>query len=682
LTILTETAQKVLEQRYFLEGETKWEHLVERVSSFFATTKEEYEDFYGMLLRMDYLPNSPTLMNAGTDIKSFSACFVLPVEDSIESIFKYYKDAALISKSGGGVGANFSNIRPHGSKVGSTNGVASGSLSFMKGQNALTEIIKQGGRRRGANMMMLDVDHPEVWEFISCKDEPGVMENANLSVRISDSFMDKVSNKTEVPLWDEICRRAWSSAEPGVVFGDTIQGYNNVPHLGDIVATNPCGEQPLLPYESCSLIAINLSNHYDSEHDSVDWAKLAETTSSAVLFMNRVLDKSEYAIPECQEAMYKTRKIGVGIMGLHDLLIQLKYPYDSEGARGIASHVMEAIADEASDMSEKLGRIEGNYSAYNDKCLTPPRRNANLTTIAPTGTLSMIADCSGGCEPYYAPVTFKTVLDGTEFCMPNKWLSEEVKELIMSGSHWDEATNLEERELFKGSQDIHWKDHILMQATLQKHVDSSISKTINMNKEATIQDVKDAYMLAWSSGCKGITIYRDGSREAQVLSKESGTRKETQPTIPETSSGFDERECGEDFPTPLKLVLDEELEATRYRLRDGDGHKVYFTVCTQDDKPVEVFSTLPSEMQNSLWGTISRLLSLALRYNIPLDDVTKQLRKSSNSVSDIPAKVARVLDKYKEDTTSPFGRCPECESSLIFESGCNRCPECGWSKCI
>jgi len=350
MSAITDTALEVLKKRYFLKGETEWSDVARRVAETFGKGLKERNGIYHMLTYMNALPNSPVLMNAGTGIKAYSACYVLPLEDSIESIFKYYSDAGLISKSGGGVGANFSPIRASGLRVNSTDGVASGPISFMAGQNALTDVIKQGGKRRGANMGILDCDHPDIMEFVKAKDAKGVLENFNLSVRVTDEFMDRVTSKdltgvddNPVRVWEEIIKRAWSSAEPGVLFGDTIEKGNLIPHLGKLNATNPCGEQPLLDYESCTLGSINLSNHVGSD-TPVNYDKLRETTETMVLLLNRVLDKSEMPIPECQDAMELTRKIGVGIMGLHDMLIQLGLPYDSKAGRKVAGEVMGFIA--------------------------------------------------------------------------------------------------------------------------------------------------------------------------------------------------------------------------------------------------------------------------------------------------------------------------------------------------
>lgn len=715
---LTDTAMAVLKARYFRPGEESWRSLVKRVAGFFGTNTDETVAFQDVIENLKFLPNSPCLMNADTEITSYSACFVLPVEDNIESIYKYYTDAAIIGKSGGGVGANFSNLRAADSRVKSTEGVASGPLSFMRIQDVSTEVIKQGGKRRGANMGILDCDHPDIEKFIDAKTMPGQYENFNLSVRISDKFMglSAVAGPNERRIFEKIVRNAHASGEPGILFGDRIENDNVLPDYKPLNATNPCGEQPLFPYESCILGSINLGLHVVLAKDKpvmyygpamigimkstgyrIDWDTLRKTVRTAVIFLNRVVDKSIFPLPELNEAADWTRKIGLGIMGLHDMLIQLRIPYDSSEGREVAARVMEFIQDNAIEMSEELGANEGYYSAHKAYPDSPKRRNANLTTIAPTGTLSMIADCSGGCEPYYSVFSEKHVLDH-KFLMPNKHLksvlmdhmneglAEELLAMALEKRSLDLPGIPEEvKRLFRGADEIHYVDHVLMQAALQPFVDSSISKTINMHADATVEDVESAYALAFSHGCKGITVYRDGCRGKQIMYKQEVT--------PE-SEDDDDSDCQE-LPPVYKLELEDRLEAVRHRLTDNEGNKVYFTVCTQDDAPVEVFARLPYEAQDSYWNTICRLLSLCMRYRVPLDDITKQLRKGATSVVDMPAKLARILDEYKEDYSSDDDEdddevviknvskrlCPECDTPMVFQGGCEDCPSCGFSKC-
>ena len=449
------------------------------------------------------------------------------------------------------------------------------------------------------------------------------------------------------------------------------------------VRTNNCsGEQPLLPYESCTLGSINLGNHVeevlatdnivDGVYITVNWDKLRETVHTAVLLLNRVLDKSKMPIPECQEAMEKTRKIGLGFMGLHDMLIQLKLPYDSEEGRKVAASVMKFIAEEANRYSYNLGVAEGNYGACIPSA-TPERRNANLTTIAPTGTLSMVADCSSGCEPYYAPVTYKTVLDGTTFEMPNKWVAKRMEE---EGVDSYNDLSDEAKDLFKGAGEIHWRSHILMQSALQAHVDSSISKTINMPNSATKEEVMEAYELAYRTGCKGVTIYRDGSRETQVLSTRDSkgsveANEDKQSSSPESSKGV------------RKATLPDVLEAKRYRVRDKEKNKVYIIIGhDKNGKPMEVFAKMPYRTSDVHWGSTCRMASLALRYGVPVEDISKQLGKASRDMFDIPAQLSKILKSYMVEKMQWKPTCPDCgKQEVIFESGCERCTECGWSKC-
>ncbi len=664
MTELTETAESILKKRYYLKDalgnllETKWGDVTVRNAECFGATKNEADTFKSMMDALDFLPNSPAIMNAGTEIRAYSACFVLPLEDTIDSIYKFYGDAAKISKSGGGIGANYSKLRAEGSNVGSTGGVASGPISFATVQDVSTEIIKQGGKRRGANMGILNVDHEDIEQFISVKDTPGVLENFNLSVGITDEFMqNKIAGKNKA-LWDELTQRAWSSGEPGVVFLDTMERDNPTPQLGVLDSTNPCGEQPLLPYENCCLGSINLANMITPE-GIIDWVKLDEIVCNAVLFLNRVLDASELPIPECQEAMNKTRKIGLGIMGLHDMLIQLKLPYDSKAGRNTAAEVMEFIYVNADKASETLAEQEGAYGCWEDNDM-PYRRNACLTTIAPTGTLSTIGDCSSGCEPYYAAKYTRNNI-GTEFTMYNKWVTIFAERENCT----EEEILVKYADLFKGAEDISWENHIKMQGVLQEWVDSSISKTINMPNDAVVEDVKAAYELAYKLGCKGITIYRDGSRDAQVLSTgTTATQKET----PEES-----REC-------FKRDLPDTLSATRYRVKVND-QKAYIIICEDEGYPVEVFVKFPYG-RDSNWDALCRSISLSLRWGIPLEDVIKQLERSVKVINDTPSQLARILKTYQSTkgikVTNP---CPECGSELIFTEGCEKCRSCSWSKC-
>jgi len=411
------------------------------------------------------------------------------------------------------------------------------------------------------------------------------------------------------------------------------------------------------------------------EERYVDWEKLKETTRTSVLFLNRILDASEMPIPECQEAMELTRKIGLGIMGLHDILIQLGLPYDSEKGRALASEIMKFISEEADTASYDLAEAEGPFKGAVDSeghSISDAgfRRNACLTTIAPTGTLSMIADCSSGCEPYYAPVTYKTVLDGAEFAMPNKWVAKRMEE---EGATEFKFLTKAAQDLFKGAGDIHWRDHILMQAVLQEWVDSSISKTINMSNDATKMEVKGAYELAYETGCKGVTVYRDGSRETQVLSTTTGQSDETCSDGISASSGS----------RNIKKDLGDVLTAKRYRVKVHD-QKVYILVAEDDTgAPVEIFVKFPYATVDDCYVSLCRQLSLSMRYGVPLSDIVKQLEKSVVVVNDAPSHLARILKMYMQSKgTLAKINCPGCgEGTVIFTEGCEKCGNCGWSKC-
>jgi len=740
---LTDTAQKILEERYYVGEEYEWNDICDRVAVAISDNEKEsskwYEKFKDILYNQKFLPNSPCLMNAGTDIGQLCACFVLPVEDSMVGIFDAIKNAALVNKTGGGTGFSFSRLRPKDSKVQSTNGVSSGPVSFIKVFNAATDVVKQGGRRRGANMGVLRVDHPDIIEFIKAKEKEGELANFNLSVALTDEFMEAVknnynqfvlwdSNKKEAAeiinpqeLWNLITTKAHSNGEPGVLFIDAANRANPTPWLGDFESTNPCGEQWLLPYEACNLGSINLGLFV--KDGKIDWDELERVTRIAVRFMDNVVDVSTYPIPEIEEATKKTRKLGLGIMGLHDLLIQLKVPYDSKEGRYIAANIMSFVHDIAEEESINIAKENGCFPAINidDENFNRLKRNASLTSIQPTGTVSMIADCSSGCEPYYAVVTKKTVMDGKEFLLVNKHFERIAKEegfyspeLMQEISKSGTVVGYKEipdkyQELFKCSKDISVEGHIRMQAVLQPYVDSSISKTINMPNSSTVEDVKKAYMMAWELGCKGLTVYRDGSRDVQVLSTGNSKSEEEDQLVCCDTCKYDNEEYEEtpcykcdktyiewrpkdelfvDSHGCCKTTLPDVLNSKRFRMKGKDNDSVYISICYDDNnKPLEVFAKFPYENQPELldkrvlWSTVCRLISLALRYGIPAEEVTKQLDKSSGVINDLPAQLSKLIKTFNTEKHVKNG-CPECSSgSLIFEEGCVRCTNCGWSKC-
>jgi ribonucleoside-diphosphate reductase alpha chain len=527
--------------------------------------KKSKQEFFDLMLNKDFMPNSPTLMNAGTEIQQLSACFVLPVEDSIEGIFDSVKNAAIIHQSGGGTGFAFSRLRARGDTVRTTGGVASGPISFMKVFNAATEQIKQGGKRRGANMGVLRVDHPDILDFITCKERDDSINNFNISVGITDEFMKAVEdNKTfnlinpknnEIynkinakRVFDLLCTMAWKNGDPGVIFLDAINKKHALP--GEIESTNPCGEQPLLPYESCNLGSINLANHVIE--NEVDWEKLKYTAHTSVHFMDNVVDMGKFPIPEITNMVLANRKIGLGVMGFADMLIRLKIPYNSEEAMQLAEKVMKFIDDEAKASSVELAKIRSPFpnfekSAYNDGKPENKVRNATRTTIAPTGTISIIANCSSGIEPLFAISYLRKtpqfeLLEVNplfeEIARQEEFYTEDLMKKIAKKGSIQDVEEIPEaiRKIFVTSMDLTAEDHVKMQAAFQKYTDNAVSKTVNFPFSATVEDVAKTFLLAYELKCKGTTIYRDGSRDLQVLNinRDKKVKKiETQKSVPE-----------------------------------------------------------------------------------------------------------------------------------------------------
>lgn len=535
---------ETLKSRYLREGEEDWKDVCERVAKAIASTPEEYIEFLNLMVSKTFLPSSPTLMNAGTASGQLSACFVIPVEDSIEEIFDSLKTAALIQKTGGGTGFNFSKIRPDGSPTDSGAGTASGPVALMGLFNEATEIVKQFGRRRGANMGILDISHDDIIPFIRAKSTEGVLSNFNISVMVSDSFMsmldqgrlDKIWNEktgTKVgEIFSEIVDGIWRNGEPGILFYDRINRDNFTPGLGDISATNPCGEEPLLPFESCNLGSINLSLFV--KDGKINWDYLREIAGKAVRFLDNEIDVNAYPAPKIEEATRKTRKIGLGVMGFHDMLLKLGLPYDSEEAVELAEKIMEQITCSAVRESRKLAAEKGPFPEYEDSIWELPIRNATLSAIAPTGTISILAGCSAGIEPVFSWVYRRTRISGKELMLVHPLFEAHFKpDLSESDYNWllehvytrgtiRDITNLnivneEEKKLFRSALDIGWKTHIDMQAAFQRHCHAGISKTINMPGSTTKENIWKALVYAWKQGLKGLTIYRTGSRLHVVL---------------------------------------------------------------------------------------------------------------------------------------------------------------------
>lgn len=756
--MFTANAKTVLERRYLAKDQDgkvteTIDELFHRVASAIAeadaaygSTGDEIKElegqFYDMMTSREFMPNSPTLMNAGRPLGQLSACFVLPVEDSMADIFDTVKYAALVHQSGGGTGFSFSRLRPEGSIVRSTGGVASGPVSFMKVFNAATEAVKQGGTRRGANMGMLRVDHPDILKFIDCKENNDEINNFNISVAITDKFMEAVKAGTEYELinphsgkvsgtldartvFDKIVDAAWRNGEPGVVFIDEMNRYNPTPALGEIESTNPCGEQPLLPYEACNLGSINLGLCV-SEDDgipTIDYDRLSRIVRTAVHFLDNVIDVNRYPLPKIDENTRKTRKIGLGVMGFADMLLKLGVPYNSVEAEKAAEEVMSLIQSEGRAASAELAAERGVFPAWKESVFgieNLPVRNATVTTIAPTGTISIIADASGGCEPMFAYAFTKNVMDGDKLLVCNDFLVEKLKEagvysealmhrIAEEGTlaHIPEIP-AEIRRVFVCAHDISPEWHIRIQAAFQKYTDNAVSKTINFPNSATREEVKEAYMLAYKLGCKGTTVYRDGSRDSQVLT--TGTAKEEKPLeIPPSL-------FGNIMPRPRPGMT---WGATE-KMKIGCG-SLFITVNRDENGICEVFTSTgkgggcPSQSEAT-----ARLVSIALRSGISQKEILAQLkgircpstvRQQGMKCTSCPDAIARTIEKMskilgtetmginpdliEEEKPAPqpaskgnkpiLGaddrlHCPECGKVLRHEGGCTVC-DCGFSHC-
>ncbi|MDD1717026.1 MAG: adenosylcobalamin-dependent ribonucleoside-diphosphate reductase [Methanoregulaceae archaeon] len=537
---LAESARILLKVRYTMPGETP-DQLFERVVR--AIDTRSSDDFLALIKSMRFLPNSPTLMNAGTSFGQLSACFVLPVEDSIDRIFLTLSHMALIHKTGGGTGFSFSHLRPHGDSVAEMTGVASGPVPFIHVFDEATNALKQGGRRRGANMAVLVSSHPDIFDFVVSK-EKGGLSNFNISVGFDKEFFECLHHQREYPLvnprnqdvmrtidpaqlWEMIGKAAWSSGDPGVLFFDSINEKNPVPGLGPMEATNPCGEQPLLPYESCNLGSINLTKYV--RKNEIDFDTLKESVHLGVEFLDAVIDVNRFIIPEIKEQTLLTRKIGLGVMGFADALIMLGIPYESKEALVLGDNLMAFIQEEGHAASKDLGERKGSFPAIDKSIYSgTTMRNSTVTTIAPTGSIHLIANTSSGIEPVFS-LAYDRKINGNRIQMVHPLLDELLRnertgtnlkdEIIRTGSVQQLPLSEHIKDLLKTAGEIKPEHHVAIQAIFQKHVDNAVSKTVNLPEEATVEDISRIYMLARDLGCKGITIYRYASKPEQVLSR-------------------------------------------------------------------------------------------------------------------------------------------------------------------
>lgn len=741
---LSPNSLKVLQRRYLRKDESGKptespsgmfvrvaENIASAEAAFGATearVAEAARDFYDLMTSLEFLPNSPTLMNAGRELQQLSACFVLPVEDSMESIFGAVRDTALIHKSGGGTGFSFSRLRPNGDQVRSTQGVSSGPVSFMRVFNQATEAVKQGGTRRGANMGVLRVDHPDILDFIRCKAD-GDFANFNISVALTEEFMQAVRDDATYALrnprdgraagelsardvYDLIVEMAWATGDPGIVFIDRINRDNPTPQLGEIESTNPCGEQPLLPYEACNLGSVNLAKfvRYGDDGPDVDWDRLADVVHRAVRFLDDVIEVNDYPLERIAEVARGNRKIGLGVMGWADMLIMMGLPYDSDEAVALGEKVAGFIAAEGRSASAKLAEQRGPFPNFDGSTFDTPDgarpRNATVTTIAPTGTLSIIANCSSGIEPLFAVSYVRNVLDNERLVEVNPQFEDIAvkrgfysRELMGAIAEHGSVAGIEEvpedvRRIFVTAHDIAPVWHVRMQAAFQTHTDNAVSKTVNFANTASPDDVREVYDLAHDLGVKGVTIYRDGSKADQVLS----TGKSSV-----AASGAPLAAPGQIEPRPRPSVTTGRTE----KIQTGCGN-LYVTVNWDEEGLCEAFTSMGKSggCAASQSEALSRIVSMALRAGVDPSAVVRQLR-GIRCPSPAWAEGGKVLScadalgialehaaafietgeaasgvrKSSDSLDYLSGACPECGGAVEHESGCMVCRACGYSKC-
>lgn len=745
---------KVLARRYLIKDEhgnviETPEQMFRRVAQSVASSESKYgasetqvkelaDKYYSLMASRKFLPNSPALMNAGQKKAMLSACYVLPIEDSIEEIFDAVKQAALIQKAGGGTGFSFDKLRPTGDTVRSSGGKTSGPISFMLVFSCSTGAIQQAAHRRGANMGMMSIEHPDILKFITAKRNPAAFTNFNISVKVSNAFLEKLCKEPDTPhivtnprtqkdyvihrsvdidsytiddllpahnvkaefytvrdVWDMVVASAHATGEPGLCFIDRVNEDNPTPNLGRIEATNPCGEQPLLSYEACNLGSINIAGFVTEDATNLDWDPLARTVELAVRFLDDVIDVSCWPVPEICEITLGNRKIGLGIMGFADALILLGIRYDSEEAVAFAERLACFIQEHAHDASEKLAAERGKFPNWAgstwDTKYHRPVRNAACTTIAPTGTISLITGCNGGIEPIFSIASRRNILDGEEFVqlpqvvedlgLKEGWLSDEVRRLLVNGASPKDIPEIQRRlaDVLVTAHEISPQWHVRIQAAFQKYTDNAVSKTVNLPEDATIEDVDKTFRLAYELGCKGITVYRDDARPHQVITSARKALYHQSKTI-----------------SPRPRTHKTKGETTKFRMGCGT---LFVTVNKDDSGLCEVFANLgkaggcPSQSEATC-----RVVSAALRSGVDPRVLVEQLKgirclstaarrgtTEDVNVLSCPDAIARAIGDAMDNSSDPISPvqanvCPDCGLSLRKESGCLTCV-CGYSRC-
>ena len=780
---LTDNANVVLEKRYLRKNRAgeivetpegmfrRVAHAIAEPELLYGTEDDRAEaeaDFFKVMASLEFVPNSPTLMNAGIQQNSgegtgtLSACFVMGLEDKMEGIMTTAKEMAMVQKFGGGTGFALSPIRPKGAHISTTHGSACGPVAVLRHLSSVSKLVTQGGKRDGANMAVMDVHHPDVLEFISSKHEEGEIHNFNISVGASDEFMEAVKEGADYPLrtqedpsdpdspvvevgridarevFDKIIEGAWRNGEPGLIFLDHVNRNNPTPHIGRMTATNPCGEQPLLPYESCNLGSINTAKFLAEREGrlEIDWVHLREVVRTTTRFLDNVIDANSYSVDKIEEMTRATRKTGLGVMGFADMLARLQIPYDSEEGLDLGRRVMRFVRDEADQMSTELAEVRGNFPAYEGSIYDTPEgpmmRNACRLTVAPTGTISMIAGCSSGIEPLFALCYHKhNILGGESLLYVDEgfekaardggFYSEDLMNFLANGGSLQDRDEVpdEVKRVFVTSADISPEMHVRMQGVFQESVDAAISKTINFPNSATHDDVRKAYELAWELACKGITVYRAGSREAEVLTKGADDGK--------AEPAAETPEAGELLVERLRPAV---VTGVTERVRTAHGNLFVTINYDEDGMPFEVFAALgkAGSTESAHLEAITRLITMSLRAGVDPNEIIKHLKGITDSptwdggtlVRSVPDAVSLVLSRHiagvatpdesvvaespqmglftaePADTPkatngtngatnghqAPVGtRCPECGGYLVHQEGCIRCTECGYNKC-